>query len=64
LDILDPDKSGLATARDGGVGVVGISTGPIGAIGAGVYFTIDTFYPGGVDIFVADYLDVCNETGC
>jgi hypothetical protein len=48
----------------GGVGVLGFSTGPVGAIGAGTYFTIDAFYPGGIDNYAVDYLSVCAETGC
>jgi hypothetical protein len=64
LDLVDPNKSGLATARDGGVGVLGFSTGPAGAIGAGIYFSIDAFYPGGVENYGADYLSACAETGC
>ena len=65
LDLIDPTKTALATVRDAAVGAVG-ATGPVGAIGAGVYFTIDGFYPGGVEVYGADYLTVdwsCVETG-
>jgi hypothetical protein len=64
LDIVDPNKSALATMRDAGVGIVGFSTGPVGAIGAGVYFSIDGFYPGGIENYAADYLSACSESGC
>jgi hypothetical protein len=64
LDVFDPSKTILATGRDAGVGFVAVFGGPVGAIGAGAYFTIDTFYPGGVEIYGADYFSVCAQTGC
>jgi hypothetical protein len=64
LDLVDPNKSALATARDGGVGALGFATGLPGAIGPGIYFSIDVFYPGGIEGYGADYLSACAETGC
>lgn len=64
LDAVDPSKTGLATGRDAGVGFVAVYGGPVGAIGAGVYFSIDAFYPGGIENYGADYLSAYAETGC
>jgi hypothetical protein len=64
LDAIDPEKTKLATGRDAAAGFVGFFGGPPGAIGAGAYFTIDSFYPGGVENYGANYLSVCSESGC
>jgi hypothetical protein len=42
------DLEGGHFAVNTGFGVIGLYGGPYGVIGAGAYFLIDTYYPGGL----------------
>lgn len=64
LDVFDQNKTVFTTGRDAAVGVVGFATGPFGAFGAGVYFTIDATYPGGINDYAVDYISACTESDC